>query len=90
MPTNPLAQLVLCALAVVVIWFLCGPVLRRLSPKPAPPPSLDDIITADIDHAQREAYRTQIAAQDAAAISKMWHDRVLTLKFIADERKEAK
>lgn len=75
MPTNPLSQLLLCAVLVFVLWILCGPVLRKLS-KPKPLPTLEDIMRADIDHAEREAYRHRREVEMHQAMEGMFRERV--------------
>lgn len=75
MTTNPLAQLLLCAVLVFIVWILCGPLLRRLS-KPKPLPSLEDIMRADIDHAEREAYRYEQSAHADKMMARMYQERV--------------
>lgn len=57
-----------------VLWILCGPVLRKLS-KPKPLPTLEDIMRADIDHAEREAYRYTLSSDHDAAMAEMYMER---------------
>lgn len=74
MPTNPLFQLILCALGVFILWILCGPVLRHFS-KPKPLPSLEDIMRADIDHAEREAYKHRREVETHQAMAGLYERR---------------
>lgn len=75
MTTNPFAQLILCAVLVVILWVVCGPLLRKIS-KPKPLPTLEDIMRADIDHAEREAYRYEQSAHADKMMARMYQERV--------------